>query len=195
MRVDTRASNKASGLVAIGFGFLALAIGVFCLQACYFFFTAKHVGFYATVLKTAGKSLATVTLPLLAAGILCAAAGGVGLWRLGRRPGLRKPIRWIGSVLAAVWLLLFLDFVGLIDLLPAGLLPSPPAEWVSADQVNLPSLLRVYVRTFAFRSLAPVEQWIPWLAAIAAFLFLSFFPTRARPSHPGNFERASAAET
>ena len=167
-------------LVAVGGSFLVLAVAALCLQVCYFFVTAEHVRFYVTVLRMAGKSLATVLLPLIAGGILCGAAGWVSLWRLGRHPGLKKPIRWTGSALAGAWFLLLLNFVGLVHLLPAGLLPGPPpGEWVSADQVDLARLLRVYFRTFTFHGSAPVEQWVPWLAAIAAFLFLAFFPTRA----------------
>jgi hypothetical protein len=160
--------------------FLALVLAAICFQVSYFYLSEPEpVKFYASIMKAEGKSLAGALLPLIAGGPVLAVAGLGLLWWSGKDPGLKKPIRWTGVLLAVIWFVLCLNFLGFVPILPAGILPGAPPGWTTVSEINAAMLLKIYFRMFRpGLGVAPIEQSLPWIPAIAAFPLLSFLVTR-----------------
>jgi len=171
--------KRAFSIAALGVAFLALTASAICFQVSYFFLTEPEpVKFYASIMRAEGKSLAAVVLPLMAASAVFAGAGVGLLWWPGRDPGLRKPVRWAGILLAVIWFVLCLNFLGFARVIPESILPKPGPGWVSTSSINVPMLLRFYFRMFRpGLGLAPIGQAIPWLVSIPAFPLLAFLVT------------------
>jgi hypothetical protein len=171
--------KRALSIAALGVGFLALAAGAICFQVSYFYLTEPEpVKFYAAIMEAEGKSFAGALLPMIAGGPVLALVGAGMLWWVGRNPGLRKTIRWTGIVLAVIWFILCLNFLGFVRVVPAGILPGAPSGWTTVSQINALMLLRLYFRMFRpGLGLAPIEQSVPWIPAIASFPLIAFLVT------------------
>lgn len=171
--------RRAAVIVFAVVAFLALVGGAICFQASYFYLSEPApVEFYAAIMKAEDKSLARTVLPLLVAGPSLALVGIGLLWWSSRDAGLKNAIRWTGVVLAVIWFILCLNFLGYVRILPAGILPGPPPGWTSVSQINAPFLLRMYFRMFRpGLGIAPIDQGLPWLPAIASFPVVAFLVT------------------
>jgi hypothetical protein len=172
--------KKTVSTLAMVFGFFAAAVAAICFQVSFFYLSEPEpVKFYVTIMKAEGKSFAAILLPLIAA-IPVFAIVSVGLiWWAGREPGLKKPIRWTGIVLAVVWFVLCLNFLGYTRIFPESVLPAASGgQWVTTSSINLSMLIRMYLRMFRpGLGIAPIEQAFPWLLSIAAFPSLAFLFT------------------
>jgi hypothetical protein len=83
-----------------------------------------------------------------------------------------------GNVLAAVWFVLCLNFLGFIHIIPERIPPAPSGSWVTTSSINLPMLLRLYFRVFRpGLGIAPIGQAFPWLVSIVTFPSLAFLLT------------------
>jgi hypothetical protein len=171
--------KRTISIAALVLAFLLLIAAAICFQVSYFFLTEPEpVKFYVAIMTAEGKSFSAVLLPLIAAVPVLAVVGVGLLWWAGRDPSLKKPIRWTGIVIGAVWFVLCLNFLGFIHIIPESILPGPAGSWVTTSSINLPMLLRLYFRVFRpGLSIAPIGQAFPWLASIVTFPSLAFLLT------------------
>ena len=158
------------------FGFLAAAAAAISFQISFFYLSKPApVEFYTSIMEAEGKSFGALLLPFIVAVPIFAVVAVASLWWAGRAPGLKWPMRWTSVALAAVWFVLSLNFMGFVRLLPASILPTPAAGWVTTSSIDVAMLLRLYFRMFRpGLGIAPSEQVFPWLVSIVAFPGLGF---------------------
>ena len=171
--------KRTISIAALALAFLLLVAAAICFQISYFFLTEPEpVRFYIAIMTAEGKSFSAVLLPLIVAVPVFAVMGAGLLWWAGRGPSLKKPIRWTGIVLAAVWFVLCLNFLGYVHIIPERILPGSAGTWVTTSSINLPMLLRLYFRVFRpGPGIAPIGQAFPWLVSIVMFPSLAFLLT------------------
>jgi hypothetical protein len=131
--------NKPISFAAMVFGFFAAAAAAISFQISFFYLSRPApVEFYMSIMEAEGKSFSGLLLPFIVAVPILAVVALALLWWAGRRPGLKWPMRWTSVALAAVWIVLCLNFMGFMRFLPASILPSPaPAsEWVTTSSIN-----------------------------------------------------------
>lgn len=168
--------NKPISLAAMVFGFLAAAAAAVSFQISFFYLSKPApVEFYISIMEAEGKSLGALLLPFIVSVPIFAVVAMALLWWAGREPGLKLLMRGTSIALAAVWIVLTLNFMGFVRFLPASILPPPAPGWVTTSSINAAMLLRLYFRMFRpGLGITPIEQAFPWLVSIAAFPVLGF---------------------